>query len=400
MSDHILRPLKPEELRAAATLFRATLHVGPFTDEEWERTEPVIQPDRVFGVLEGETLIGTARSTDTELTVPGGARIPLAAVTGVGVRADRTRRGLLTELMRAQFEDFRERGVVAALLLATETGIYERFGYGSSTLTRSFTVDARNARFRPEVPAGGELELLDADEAAERLPGVYASLPPRPGAIGRAAYWWRQWRNDARRSDRSVLTVLHRGSGSGEADGYAVYKVDRSSGLGTLTVLDLRAANAGAYAGLWRYLLGVDLVGEIALHYRPADEPLPLLFTDPRVCVAAPMSADETWLRLIDVEAALTAHRRGPATLRLEVADPVLEHNSGCYEIDQDGVRRVDGPAQLRLGAATLATLYQGTWLPSVLAGAGRIEVLDEAGLEAADRLFAARHAPWCGTFF
>ena len=44
-------------------------------------------------------LAGTTTSFPSQTTVPGGAMLPLAAVTRVGVRADRTRRGLAAALM-------------------------------------------------------------------------------------------------------------------------------------------------------------------------------------------------------------------------------------------------------------------------------------------------------------
>ena len=56
-------------------------------------------------VYEAEKTIGGG-TRSAELTVPGGARVPMVGVTGVGVRADRTRRGVLRALMTAQLADF------------------------------------------------------------------------------------------------------------------------------------------------------------------------------------------------------------------------------------------------------------------------------------------------------
>src|SRR5439155_24330957 len=130
------------------------------TDEEWRYIERAYQPGRVLGAFDTD-LIGTARFIDEELTVPGGKRLPLAAVTGVGVRSDRTRRGVLTDLMRTQLEDLAARGVPLAALHASEGAIYGRFGYGVATVAQSYTVDRRKAVLRPEVPAGGEITVLD-----------------------------------------------------------------------------------------------------------------------------------------------------------------------------------------------------------------------------------------------
>src|SRR4030088_3085800 len=88
MSDHTVRPLEPAELRSACDLFRSSLHVKGTTDEEWNVAERAYQPERTLGAFDTE-LIGTARSFDAELTVPGFRRVPMAGGTGVGGRPGR-----------------------------------------------------------------------------------------------------------------------------------------------------------------------------------------------------------------------------------------------------------------------------------------------------------------------
>jgi predicted acetyltransferase len=398
MSDHTTRVLAEDELRAANTLFHAALHVAPDSDERWPHTRRGYQPGRTLGVFD-EQLIGTARSTDSELAVPGGVRVPLAAVTGVGVRADRTRRGVLTELMRAQFADFTDRGVVAAILHATEGVIYERFGYGVATLGRSYTVDRRRAALRPEVPAGGEMELLDGDVTFQRLPEIYAGLRgSRPGRMSRSEYWWAGAEAFLTKPDTMYRTAVHHGADG--PDGYVMFSVRREpGGTSVLSVEDLHAADGNAFAGLWRFLLGVDLVDEIRLVDRAVDEPVELLFTDPRACRVT-AAGDETWLRLVDVPGALSARHREGEPVVLEVVDRLLPGNTGRYRMSEHEVTRTDAPAQLRLDVATLAMIHLGAWLPSALASVGRIEVLDRQAVDAADRMFATQLRPWCGTFF
>lgn len=397
MNDVVVRPLRDDEFRAAYTLFRGALHHVPPTDEQWERLRPTHQPGRVFGAFD-EQLIGTTRSTDAELVVPGGARVPLAAVTGVGVRVDHTRRGVLTALMHRQLTDLAEREVTAALLYATEGEIYGRFGYGVATRSRSCTVHRWQARLRPEVPAGGRIELLNLDEAERRLPDVYARIPLRPGMMTRPERWWARLFARLWQSDEPVATLVHHGTDG--PDGFAVYRVTRQSGqLGAMQVMDLHAADASAFAGLWRFLLGVDLVDTIVVRQRSLEEPLELLFTDPRVCETTEVG-DESWLRLVDVEAALRARVWHGEPLVLEITDPILEHNTGRYRVGPTGVTRTDQPADARLGVDTLAMMFVGGWRPSALVDAGRITVRAAEVAPLMDDLARTRSAPWCGTFF
>ncbi len=52
-----------------------------------EEVKPLWDYSRVGGGLEGDKVVGTTRSWASDLTVPGGARLPAAAVAGVTVRA-------------------------------------------------------------------------------------------------------------------------------------------------------------------------------------------------------------------------------------------------------------------------------------------------------------------------
>ncbi|GGM71563.1 hypothetical protein GCM10012275_47540 [Longimycelium tulufanense] len=110
---------------------------------------------------------------------------------------------------------------------------------------------------------------------------------------------------------------------------------------------------------------------------------------------------DETWLRLVDVETALSVRSWGAAEpVVLEVRDGVLPENQGCYRIGGDGVTRVDTEPHLGLDVADLGALYLGDVRPSTLAATGRVVVHDPAALALADRLFATDVVPWSGTGF
>ncbi|MFB9930087.1 GNAT family N-acetyltransferase [Amycolatopsis halotolerans] len=399
MSDRTVRILRPDEQRGAWDLFRAALHVQPGTDEDWDRVSKAYEAERSWGVFEPD-LVGTARSFAAEMVVPGGARLPLAAVTGVGVRAGRTRRGVLSALQAAQLADFAERGVALSLLYASEGAIYGRYGYGVATLAKRVVVDRHRAQLRLDVPAGGEVTVLGVDEAAPKWPELYAATATgRVGAMTRSEVYWPGYEASLRRRAKLLQTAVHRGP-DGD-DGFLTYYVEEDANEhAKLNVMAFHYANPAAFAGLWRFLLSVDLVDEIVLAMRPLDEPHALLFADPRMAKTE-STDDECWLRLVDVRAALAARTYGPAEpVVLEVFDRSLPGNDGRYVVGPDGASRTDAEPALRLSADTLAMLYFGTWRASALAATGRIEVFDPAAPEAADVLFGTRESVWCGTFF
>ncbi|GGM71549.1 hypothetical protein GCM10012275_47520 [Longimycelium tulufanense] len=105
-----IRVLEPHEYEVAVALFLRSLHHKPLGDEHREFVRLSTQDGRQLGAFEGGELIGTAYSFGSALAVPGGAAVPMAAVTRVGVRADHTRRGALTALMRGQLARCRDLG--------------------------------------------------------------------------------------------------------------------------------------------------------------------------------------------------------------------------------------------------------------------------------------------------
>ncbi|GAA1832125.1 GNAT family N-acetyltransferase [Pseudonocardia ailaonensis] len=404
-----VRVLDGDGVRVAHGLFGSAIHMGgPVDDERWARTAPSYTPGRTFGVDDpapvGEArLAGSATSFASALTVPGGARIPMAAVTRVGVRADRTRRGLLSALMTAQLRDSAARGEIAASLRATETAIYGRFGYGVATRGRDLRVPSRTP-FRAGPSEGGDVRMVTGDEARTVLPEVYARAQARipvPGVIERDEVWWGLSLDHPGRPAPAV--AVHR-SPTGPDDGYVVWTVTHE-GPGfadnVLEVQDLQATTPAVLAALWRFVLGIDLVREVKARLRPIDDPLELFLTDPRAARTTGI-VDETWLRLLDVPAALAARAWGDADpVRIRVHDRLLPGNEGVHVIGgSDAGTAAEGEADLECDVAALAMAYLGDRRPSELVASGWWSAHDPAAVTRADVLFATPTTPWSGTFF
>ena len=401
MNEHHVRLLEPSEFRDARDLFLSTVHRSPQTDGQWESVAPQFERGRSFGAFAEGELAGTTWSLPSSLRVPGGAAVPSAAVTSVGVRPDKTRRGILTSLMRAELRAVRERGEPLAMLHASEALIYGRFGYGVATRARNVSIRDSSARLRPDLSGGGGVRLVGRDTASSALPEIYDERwRHRPGMIGRTPGWWSHfWGAD------ESLRVAVRSNRDGRDDGYVVYKAAQSDfrfgdGSCALQVRDLQAADPAAAVDLWRFVLGVDLVTEVVAPGRPPEEPLEWWLVDRRA-VRVTGVEDDLWVRLVDVPAALAARAYGSAApVVLEVEDGFLPENSGKYRVGPDGVAACTEPADLSLDASALASAYLGDVAVSTLAGSGLVEVHDRAALDRADELFTTRSAPWCGTGF
>jgi predicted acetyltransferase len=249
------------------------------------------------------------------------------------------------------------------------------------------------------------VRLLDHTEIPSVLAAVHDTIAlRRPGGIVRPPGWWDL--TMSRFGDEPLLGAVH--TGPYGDDGFVLAVAGHGELARPLQVLDLHAADVPATAGLWRFLLGVDLVTHVEAEKLPLDDPLELLLAHPRDR-AVTGAEDETWLRLVDVPAALAArafpvHGPDAGPVLLAVHDTLLPDNAGVYRLGGGTAERVGPlravPADLECDVAALAMAYLGDRAPSALAAAGWWTVHDPAAPARADALFATDVAPWCGTHF
>jgi predicted acetyltransferase len=394
-----------DDLIAAVNVFRAAM-VGfpPLSNLAPGQITKLLEPGRTIGAFVEGRLVGTADAVTSRLTLPGGAIVGHAAVTHIGVLPSFTRKGIATDLMSHQLRDIAARGELIATLRASEATIYERYGYGVASSSQTVEVQTARATLRPDVGAGGPVRLLDAAEAWDVLPGIYArNRPSRPGTIDRPDVWWQGVRMRTESFPGPSYVAVHGEPGS--ESGFARYRpVDTESWFisdqRTIAVEDFFAPTTDAYVGLLRFLLGLDLIDRVVFWMLPVDDPLPWLLVDRR---AARVTAvhDETWLRVVDARKALAARGYvGDGTVIVAVNDPLLPSNSASFTVTPDGAKPTDRRAQLHTGVQGLGAVLLGgaTWRSLVVAGLAGAD--DPAALPIADRLFAVPDAPHAGFFF
>src|SRR5436305_12420615 len=130
MTELFFRAVVPDEVDD----FFASLAVA-FSDpradpEEVEIDKKVVEVDRTFAAFEEGRIVGCAGVYTQQMVVPGGARVPTAGVTMVGVLPTHRRRGILRELMAMMLDQAAARGESMASLFASQGAIYGRFGFG------------------------------------------------------------------------------------------------------------------------------------------------------------------------------------------------------------------------------------------------------------------------------
>lgn len=387
-------------------------------EEDVAQWLPFFDPEFAIAVYDGDGIVATASANRFELTLPAApgtanSTVAVPGVTAVGVLPTHRRRGLLTKLMARQLADFRRAGFPVAILNASESLIYGRFGYGLAQSYQSVVIERRAAAFRDSVRAPGRLRLLDPTEASKLMPAVHDHVRrTRPGEITRPPEWWGKFFRD-REKDRAgagARTYVVHESAAGECDGYAAYRQVTSwpDGLASNSILveDLSAVSTPVHHVLWRYLLDLDLSAEISARARPLDEPLRWMLADPRRLRTTRVS-DHLWLRIIDVPAALGAREYGADELLvLEVTGAGRGGTASRFTLETDAgggacrrSRRNEAP-QLSLSMADLGAIYLGGVAPSVLAAAGRVHELEPGAVARADTMFASPVPPFCSTDF
>lgn len=377
--------------------------------------------DWAIGVHDGGDLVATAGATPFELTLPAAPGRPfpvlgVAGVTCVGVLPTHRRRGLLRRMMAYQLAQFREREIPVAILTASESVIYGRFGYGLASSYQSLEIATRRSAFRElpylALPVEGRVRIVGKEEAAQVLPPLHAEARVlRPGEIDRTEARWTGLLDDpeGQRHEASARIYVVHEDAARKPDGYASYRFqDQVDGPSrrhrAVVVEDLYALTAPVQAHLWRYLLDLDLVETLRSQARPLDEPLRWMLADPRQLRTEGVG-DMLWAKLVDVPAALAARGYAACTeLVLEVTGANERPERYRLETGPEAgdCRRAKAGERtdLVLGEADLASVYLGGCRLSVLAAAGRVQEPRPGALARADAAFTGPLAPFCGTHF
>jgi predicted acetyltransferase len=395
-----MRVSTPEDRDAIMRLMRAAFHDVPDPEMD-EIGQSLTEPERALVVADGDQIVAHAEALTRDLTVPGNV-IPAAHVTGVGVAATHRRRRLLTRLMHRQLRDIYDaRQEPVAVLWASETPIYPRFGYGLAA--ERLSMEINNTEAKIVAARVGRLRSAEPPALRAELTKVYEQLrPSRPGWSSRDERWW-TWRladTPPRRGGAAELRAVVHETESGP-DGYAVWRAKSEwvadSPRGEVWVTEVAATNPAAYASLWEFLLGIDLTRTTKYSFAAVDEPLRHLVRDPRALGAR--LVDGLWVRVLDVGAALSARRYAAGVdLVIDVTDPILGENTGRWRLTGDtstaSCARIDAAPDLSCAVTDLGAVYLGGPSWAALASAGRVREHRPGALAAASAAFGWHPAP------
>lgn len=396
------------DVDGAAFFFDPNMYPGDVVTShfDWART---------FGATRdgSDELVGVYSSYDMAVTAPGSldtlTRVQMAGLTWVSVHPDHRRRGVLREMITHHFARLHDEGAALSGLHAAEVGIYGRFGYGVSSIELDLELERGAVLTAPSVEDAASrvttrFVAADSDKATRAIHDLHLLCAESTlGAVTRPERMARPEFVDlplARQGHEAWQVLL--AHVDGQPAGYAVFRREAKwkdfRAKGKVVVRELAAMDPATLLALARRLVDFDLTASITVHGRGGDDPLVWWAGGPRALGVK--TYDSLWLRLIDVDAALTARGYSNACdIVLDVVDPVCPWNQRRWRlsVDEDGagtcVSTADG-ADVRLPVEALGAAFLGSRSLATQAHQGLVTELTPGSLRLLSRAMSSDREP------
>ncbi|WP_116996095.1 GNAT family N-acetyltransferase [Desertimonas flava] len=387
-----IRVPTPDDYPGMVRQVRETFGGNEFTDEVSGREKNVLDFDRYRVAYDTRLgrIVGTSGTEAFEVTLPGGATLPMGGLTWVAVSPAHRRQGILTRMLDAIHADVDARGEPLGGLYASEATIYGRFGYAVATWRRTVRFDKRMGPLADHVVAPrGSIRLLSGDD-----PALVDELEPRwdryrLGCVGELSRSRQRHEFVVASNDWDTTYALH-------DDGYAAWKItpqwNPAPPHHELRVLAFAASTTAASNALLATIASLDLVGDVVMG-APLVSPLPYLFQNSRL-VHTERVEDAMWLRVNDVARVFGARTYGTDD------DLVVDVDGTRWSMGGSGCSRTRKRADLMVSRRTLASLVLGGHDLQAQLAAGRIEARSADAARRAVTHFVSIPEPFCQTSF
>jgi predicted acetyltransferase len=389
MEIEVGRIADPSELVPLAAVLGQAFVVDPGVTRAWLDRAGL---DEIRVVRDGPEVIGGL------LRIPmgqafGGRFVPMVGIAGVGVRADRRRCGVATEMMRQTLLELWEAGTPLSALYASNQPLYRSVGYEQAGAHFHGTLRPRDIDVRE--PDGRVSLATPADR--HEIEALYREHAiARPGHLDRGPYVWaRLWQPfDGATVDGALLW-----DDQDHLEAYVLYSQYRREEGFLLTLKDAASRTSRGWRRIWNHLRDVTtVVSEIKLSTSPTD---PLFVLQPHPYMKVHLH--EPWmLRIVDPIVALEARgypKGQPERLVIKVVDPLLGDQALTMDVESGRASvRKGGDPTAKIHVRGLAAMYTGYMSPFEAAALGLVEA-GERSLAALQSLFAGP-APWMRDFF
>jgi predicted acetyltransferase len=338
-----------------------------------------------------------------------GAPARAAGVTYVGTLPTFRRRGHLRKITEADFRRrYEERLEPLAILTASISGIYHRYGYAVTASRYRYSIDPRWINLVPSLPkADGAWREATKDELP-LLKDLYRRfVEDRNGYLHRATVMWETQALGLKPGfgpeiGRAFIAIYEE---SGVPQGYVTYSpkyfetwTDGAGDGQRVIVRDYAWLTPSAYRAIWEHFRSFDLAVRVQM-FAPVDDPAFDVLLDPRELHTQRFD----WIlgRIIDIERAMPLRPYGAeGRVVFEVRDAMCPWNHGRWTLEAGpegaSIARTKESPQLTLDISALALLLFGTIPPSRAVRIGRAEAAADAPLDLWDAVWRTKHAPYC----
>jgi predicted acetyltransferase len=320
----------------------------------------------------------------------GGASVPMAGITAVGVAPEFRGAGMGLALMRRALFELRERGFALSALYPATLTFYRRAGYERAATRTIYAIAPGAIGIRDY-----ELDLAAVAPDHPDIRALYTERARRSaGHLDRDDFLWDHLLRHANANVHAYLATR-----GGQPEGYVLFR--QTNRQEPLAVRDICALTPGAGRRLLTLLADHRTMVEKLLWSGAPNDGLTYLLPEHKHSVHWQL---DLVVRVVDVAQALAARGYPPGLsgeLHFEVHDELLPWNHGRFVLelaDGRGQVRAGGAGRVRLHARALAPLYSGYLTPAELRGLGALEGAD------ADLVFAllafAGPRPWTPDMF
>jgi predicted acetyltransferase len=334
----------------------------------------------------------------------GTRTVPMAGLSWVAVHPGYRRRGVLTTMIRDHLHRLHDEGrEPLSGLHASESAIYGRFGYGLATVGYQLSL-GRDVGLRPLAGADAEaaerlrvrFETADPDRHGDLVHDLYhRACRRRPGMVGRTReLTLADLRDTPRELERNEPLRLLVAERDGVPTGYALLRRSMRwedfAPDGTVEVRELAAVDRPTEHRLWQAVTQFDLTSRTRAGRIATDDALLAWLVDARA--AKPVRTDELWLRVVDVDRALSARGyAGAVDVVLQVRDALCPWNDGRWRLRADAAGgaecvRTDDEPHLALDVRELGSMLAGGTTVAALTDAGLVSELQPGAARALSR--------------
>ncbi len=378
--------------------------------------------ERRLAVRDDDGIFGGCFAYEFGLSMPGGARVPVAGLGGVSISPPSQGKGGLRHMMQAHLENSLALGDAASVLMASESGLYQRFGYGMATEMVQWQLPVREF----SVPTGlvDEFTIRLIHDRAQAisilLPIHEKAVNTQPGGIDRDDDWWQQILSDDTDSwfGRGPQFVAVAYDANVNACGYALYKMDAKAETATghgrvhsvCKVSEIVTLEPQAQVALIKYMASIGMARELIWELAPVRPAVRHYMADPRQ-LWQQARLDMMWLRPLDLPALFCNRSYGvEGQVIIDYCDPIFKHlckawrltvDNGSANMEEvtDVNRSTNAGLLVALDSVALGSLILGGTRAAELATVGAVMGTDES-IHLFDRLMLCDVAPFNLTKF